>query len=146
MLIETKILMEEGPSRKADGVLVCDDNRLILKFMVSMLGELGYKAFKSETPGEAIKIAQAETDSIALHLLDIDLPGMDGRALHRLLKEYSPDAKCILVSGYSKEYIEDSGCIPVGVGFIQKPFGYEAFVDEIREAVDVLSKASANCS
>ncbi len=119
---------------EAKCVLVCDDNRLVLKFMATMLEDLGCKAFKAETPEEAVKVAQMEMDAIALHLLDVDLPGMDGRDLHQQLKEYSPEAKCILVSGYSKEYIEDSGPIPAGVGFIQKPFRYDALLDEISKA------------
>jgi DNA-binding NarL/FixJ family response regulator len=59
---------------------------------------------------------------VNLIALDMIMPEMNGRATYEELKKINPDAKILLVSGYSLnkqvEELLDLGC----KGFIQKPF------------------------
>lgn len=128
--------MDNG-AKTTGGILVCDDNRAILKLIVRVLEGMGYKTFKSETPEEALKIAQAERNGLILHIVDVHLPGMDGRKLRKEMMKYSPDAKCILLSGLPKECVEECGGTPEGAAFIQKPFSIDLLEDEIHRALAV---------
>ena len=72
---------------------------------------------------DAVELYRQNMDSIALVLLDMTMPGLNGGGTFDLLRRINPNVKVILTSGYSLEgqaqEILKRGCN----GFLKKPFG-----------------------
>lgn len=66
-------------------ILVVDDNPINLKLACDVLETHGYKIEQARDAEEALNIVKKKEPDLIL--MDIELPGMDGLALTRLLKE-----------------------------------------------------------
>jgi len=75
----------------------------------------------------ALEILRQHRDTIALVILDMTMPGMNGRKTFESMRKLSPDTKVLLCTGYAidsqAQNIMAQGCS----GFIQKPFDAAAF-------------------
>ena len=75
-------------------------------------------------------------DDISAAVIDLIMPGMDGRAVLDALIKVKPDCKAIIVSGYSVEgQAADLAGHPNVSGFIQKPFNINQLLTQISSAV-----------
>jgi CheY-like chemotaxis protein len=138
----SKELKEEKKSlsaeilRGSETVLLVDDENTITDVIEKALTLMGYKVFLAGGGEEAVKVYSKNQDSIALVILDMIMPGMNGGKTYDLLKEINPEVKVILSSGYSFDgeaaQIMARGCD----GFIQKPFGIKELSQKIREILD----------
>jgi DNA-binding NtrC family response regulator len=80
---------------------------------------------------------------IDLVILDMIMPGMDGRETFRRLKQIDPDIKVLISSGYSIDEIA-SDMLVLGCGdFIQKPFDMYQASKMIRNVLDSNSAAAS---
>jgi CheY-like chemotaxis protein len=82
-------------------LLVVDDNAINLKLLVIVLAEEGYDVRTALDAEEALSVL--ETFRPRLILMDIQLPGMDGLQLTRLLKQDPArgDIRIIAVTSYA---------------------------------------------
>lgn len=65
-------------------ILVVDDNPINLKLACDVLETCGYEIERAQDAEEALHIVKAK--ALDLILMDIELPGMDGLTLARMLK------------------------------------------------------------
>ena len=125
----------EGSPCKDSGALILlsedvDDLRCLLK---TSLEYLGHQVIAAADAAGALEIANDNRGGIDLHITDVNLPGMDGGELHRLVLERSPNAKCILMSACPVTLLK--GGAPDGSLFIQKPVGLGELVTKLQEAM-----------
>ena len=118
-------------SRGSGRILVIDDEEVVREMVSRILERLGYSvtAFgDGETAIAHFREHAAETDLV---ILDMSMPGMDGRACYRALKEIDPTVCALLSSGYAQDQkIEET--MEEGVkGFLQKPYHVTALAAEI---------------
>lgn len=66
-------------------VLVVEDSRFNMELVLDILDNMGFKADGAIDGAEAIK--NAENEVYDLVLMDIELPGMDGTAIQKILKK-----------------------------------------------------------
>ena len=102
-------------------ILLVEDDPTDMKLLSAVLASSGYSVFEkgsAEQAVEEIKLRQPE-----IILLDLKLPGMDGLALARLLKQ-NPDTRHIPIVAmtaaserFSRQDAFDAGCD----AFILKP-------------------------
>ena len=85
------------------GVLVVDDNADAARMLSVMVQHFGHAVRVAQSAGEALEAAQAQPADV--YLLDIGLPGMDGRELAQRLRADPATAGAVLVavSGYGGE-------------------------------------------
>lgn len=116
-------------------VLLVDDDQMVLSVTKQLLERLGYQVIKAQGGEEAITLAMNFQDRIALAILDMVMPGMDGPSTFRRLREMMPDLKVLLCSGYvESEQVHD--LVENGaVGFIRKPFDRKTLERELRGAL-----------
>ncbi|RPI72554.1 MAG: response regulator, partial [Desulfobacteraceae bacterium] len=116
-------------------VLLVDDEEPILDVGKKMLNELGYAVLTAPSGREAIQILKSNR-KIALVILDMVMPDMSGSETFDRLKEFSPEQKVLLSSGYSIDGkaadILKRGCD----GFIQKPYDLKTLSGKVREILD----------
>ena len=111
-------------------VLFVDDEEMLLEVGSLMLQRLGYNVLTTSKGQEAIEIFKK--NEVALVILDMRMPGMNGDEVCRQLKKIKPKVKIILASGYVKFYSED---YLVDIGFddiIDKPFTIEHLSEKIQ--------------
>ncbi len=116
-------------------VLIVDDEEVIIEVGRELLGAIGYKVLTAIDGKEAIEIYKKNMDKIDIVLLDMIMPDMGGGKVFDIIKKINPDAKVLLISGYSLDNqaaeILNRGCD----GFIQKPFGLNELSGKIRKII-----------
>jgi len=116
-------------------VLVVDDEPVVRDSVSTLLTSLGYEV-RAE-PGGATAVAwfaaNAETTDVVL--LDLMMPGMDGRETFEALKAIDPLVRVVLSTGFglddTVQAVLDSGMR----GFVQKPFRIAQLVEVLEEAM-----------
>ena len=84
---------------------------------------------------EALEIYQMEKDRIALIMLDLIMPVMDGKKCLEEILQVESNAKVIIASGYSE--LDRLGAMQAGAkGFVQKPYDIRELLTTIREILD----------
>jgi CheY-like chemotaxis protein len=103
-------------------VLLVDDEEPIIEIGKELLGLIGYRVLIARDGKEAVKVYRKHQDDIDVVMLDMIMPGMGGGEAYDRIKKINPDAKVLLLSGFSIDGeasdILERGCD----GFIQKPF------------------------
>jgi two-component system cell cycle sensor histidine kinase/response regulator CckA len=112
-------------------VLFVDDEEMALKVGSLMLQKLGYKVLPAGKGQEAIDIFKK--NQVAIVLLDMQMPGMNGYEIYYQLKKIQPKVKILVASGYVGDQSEKR-LISIGFnGFIQKPFGLKQLSEKIED-------------
>jgi two-component system, cell cycle sensor histidine kinase and response regulator CckA len=104
------------------GILLIDDEPMILDTTSRLLIKLGYTIYSATSGQEALSIYLDKRGDIDLVILDMIMPVMSGSEVLKMLKAINPDVRVILSSGYSMQgevkKVVESGCRD----FIQKPY------------------------
>jgi CheY-like chemotaxis protein len=86
---------------------------------------------------EALKLWQANRDTIALLFTDLVMPGgLGGRQLAQQLQAGQPGLKVIYATGYSAEIAGQEFPLQPGENFMQKPLQPEELLTTIRSCLD----------
>ncbi len=117
-------------------VLLVEDEPTILEVGQAVLENCGYRVLCAETPGQAMTLAEAHPEAIALLISDVVMPEMNGNDLFRNLSASRPGLKCLFMSGYSADVIARHGVVDPAAQFIQKPFSIQALAVKVRETLD----------
>jgi CheY-like chemotaxis protein len=126
------------PAGRGETVLVVEDEAIVLNMTRAMLQRLGYTVLAADTPGEALRLAEAHADQLDLLITDVVMSGMNGRELANRVVAQFPSVKVLFVSGYTADVIAQHGILEKGVHFMQKPFSKSDIGIKVRE---VLGKA-----
>jgi two-component system cell cycle sensor histidine kinase/response regulator CckA len=123
-------------ARGHETILLVEDEPLTLALTTRVLENLGYTVLGASTPGEAIRLADANPGEVPLLCTDVVMPEMSGLDLVKALKTSHPNLKCLYMSGYAANVISRHGVLDEGVRFIQKPFLIADLATKVREALD----------
>jgi PAS domain S-box-containing protein len=129
---EKKKQMPDGEPLKGIGtILLIEDEVAVIAALRKLLERLGYHVIEAQTGKEAIALARAFDGDIDLAILDVFLPDMNGNKIYPLIKEFRPDLKVLVFSGYSldgpAQEILDAGAH----GFLQKPVSIEVLSQKL---------------
>jgi CheY-like chemotaxis protein len=86
------------------GVLVVDDNRLVRTMVQLGLERDGFDVWLASNGRDAIHLYRALRDRIAVVLLDVHMPGLDGPATLDALRRLNPDVLVCFMSGDTGDY------------------------------------------
>lgn len=117
-------------------ILIVDDNIDNLKLTRLLLECEGYTVRTAEDAEQALALLR--TDTPALILMDIQLPGMDGLELTRRLRGMSGlrEMKIVALSAYAMQGDETSAIASGCDGYITKPIDTRSFAGLIRGYLD----------
>ena len=115
-------------------VLVCEDESSIREFVVINLKRSGYEVIEAGSGEEALKKYDAEQGGVDIALLDIMLPGMDGFAVCRELRERSGTMGIIMLTARTQEMEKVGGLMMGADDYVTKPFS----PSELMARVDAL--------
>ncbi len=115
----------EAPRGNGETVLVIDDEPMIIDIGREMLNKLGYEVI---TAGEAelgLQYFKDRQDEIDIVLLDIIMPGANGKEILREIRMIKPWVPVILSSGYDRSVLDDDFSGDGNIYFMQKPYSME---------------------
>ena len=125
-----------APPAGTETILLVEDAEALRLLVRELLESAGYTVLDAEAPDKALSLVQSTTGPIHLVLTDIVMPRMHGQELARRIATLKPEARFILMSGYSDQAMGDQGTLEPGALFLQKPFTMDALMRMIRRALD----------
>jgi len=115
-------------------LLVVEDHPERRRLMVEVLQLAGFRILEADNGDQAIDLYQENTGQIALTILDWMIPGADGGEVLQTIQDYDPDARIILISGFSRDYVRSH--IKRGAwAFLQKPFSGEDLLSSVQRTL-----------
>ena len=91
----------------------------------------GLSTLTASSGEEAVALLEAHPGGIALVLLDLTMPAMNGEETYRRMRAIDRSVPVLLMSGYTEQEASTHFGGQGTSGFIQKPFR----LDELKEAV-----------
>jgi PAS domain S-box-containing protein len=116
-------------------VMIVDDEELVRRVSVNMMGALGFQTLVASDGEEALSMFREHGEMIGLVLLDQSMPGMDGVSVFRELRKIKQDIKVLLASGYSEEEVSERFTGLGLSGFIHKPFNLHNLSSEVQRVL-----------
>jgi signal transduction histidine kinase/ligand-binding sensor domain-containing protein/CheY-like chemotaxis protein len=113
-------------------ILVVDDERLVRDVARVALRRAGFAVTEVPTGEDAVTTFDAQPDAFAAIVLDLTLPGIQGRAVLQHVRARRPELPILLTSGFTVEEAGDLTTAPHTV-FLQKPWRPEQLVRSVRE-------------
>lgn len=114
-------------------ILIVDDEPLILEGLAAALADSGAIVVTAATSADALRAAEA--GACDLCFFDIDLPDGNGLALMREIKEATPSAKVIIMSGRELDAEGRRAVEEDAYAFIAKPFDLAEIKSLARQAL-----------
>ncbi len=117
-------------------VLVADDEESITELVAFALELEGFQVIQAPDGPEALRLAREEHPDLAM--VDVMMPGLDGREVSRRLKE-DPATSSIPVLLFSAAPNPDLTEAKAD-GFMPKPFDINQLVDTVRRYIEESQK------
>jgi PAS domain S-box-containing protein len=115
-------------------ILVAEDEPLVRAQAVRILRRAGYSVIEAEDGLKAVELFEKEPN-IALALLDVIMPGLDGWQVFSRLEAMRPVVKVLFITGYAASALPpDFGSR--GKRLLSKPYKPQALLEVVRELLD----------
>jgi PAS domain S-box-containing protein len=103
-------------------ILLVDDEEDVRAVTAHMLERLGCSVLQAGDGCEGIEVFRAHAHLIDAVLVDLTLPRLSGDQVFQAIRDIRPDARVILMSGYSNEIATRGLDADRLAGFLRKPF------------------------
>ena len=124
--------MSQAASGKRKVILCVDDDAFALSMLIRVLRQMPYDVVTANTPWKGLKLAHERLPDLIL--LDMTMPGMDGRQMCTGLKEMLGDVPIVFVTGRQDPELAIEAYELGAVHYIRKPFEN----DHLRDVVQFL--------
>lgn len=114
------------PVQHGETILVVDDEPGVRAVTAGFLRRAGYDVLESASGAEALSVI-GDKPGIALVVMDVMMPGMNGDEVARRLHEVRPELPVLFVTGYA-----DLALLPEGVTVLHKPYTRDALLGDVR--------------
>gem|GEM_PF-3881769 len=118
-------------------ILVVDDEDVIRDLCRRILTRDGYQVHLAADGEEAVTLFQTHMHEIALVILDIIMPGLDGGEVFRRISAIKPDIRVIVLTGFGPSEITHRILSEGPHHFISKPFLPEDLLNAVRKNISV---------
>ena len=124
------------PAGGTETILLVEDMELVRDLVVTVLETFGYTVLSACDGQEALDVYEKEQGNIALVILDIIMPRMDGKQCLEQLLRINPTVKVIISSGVGY-YDLINEVVEIGAkGAVNKPYSMRQILGMVREVLD----------
>jgi two-component system cell cycle sensor histidine kinase/response regulator CckA len=127
---------ELGWPTGTETILVVDDEGGVRKLGQAVLEPCGYTVLLAEDGAQALEVYQVHREEIALVVLDVIMPQMNGLECLRRLREMDPQVKVLISTGYTARDLAEELVAEGALGVVEKPFQLRDFTVAVRTAID----------
>jgi len=117
-------------------ILLVEDDPGVLAINRDLLERAGYMVLSALDGVEALELFKHKSDIIALVVMDVILPDMNGTEVYEKLKAYESDVKVLFASGYTSDILNRRGIVQESSNFISKPLNPPVFLKRVRSLID----------
>jgi PAS domain S-box-containing protein len=117
-------------------ILLVDDEEYIRELGVELLSDVGYEVLTATDGESALQLYRKEQQRIDLIILDLVIPGMGGKKCYEEILTINPQAKILIVSGYSVNGPGKEAMEAGAKGFLGKPFDVSHMLRAVRDILD----------
>ena len=117
---------------KKINLLMVDDEEDFLSSLAERLGHRDFNVTTATEGAQAVKAAKKGTFDVAI--LDMNLPGMDGMELLRILKKKHKYLEVVILTGYGKITSAVEATKLGAYSYLEKPFDFEKLLEVLKEA------------
>lgn len=117
-------------------VLIIDDAAFMRLSLKSMLERNGFEVVGEAENGEigVVKYKEVSPDIVTM---DVTMPKMDGVQTLKLIKEYDPKARVVMVTAMGQEQIVKQAVLSGAKSFIVKPFKEDRLVETLKKVLSL---------
>jgi signal transduction histidine kinase/CheY-like chemotaxis protein len=123
-------------AQNGETVLIVEDDPAVRVLVSTVLSELGYAFVEAGDADGAMPILDSG-QRIDLMISDVGLPGMNGRQLAEIGRQYRPGLKVLFITGYAEHAAVRGGFLDPGMQMITKPFTFDLLTAKVREMISV---------
>ena len=122
-------------------ILVIDDDARDRGLLLAVLEERGYEVMLADNGGAGLMLCHRGTPDAVV--LDLDMPGIDGRSILGQLRILHPTLPVIVFSGLSTDEIEQEMLNQGATACIQKAFSLDQLGLALQEVLPSPSQADS---
>ena len=116
-------------------VLIADDEPAVLAAANLILRRNGYQTITARDGKEAVQLFHENRGRIDASLLDLTMPELDGAEVLRAIRAVQPDARILVMSGYSEQDVMMRLQGLGEVSILRKPFTHDALLSRIAAVI-----------
>jgi CheY-like chemotaxis protein len=124
------------PEGNGETILIAEDETGVRKITASILEQFGYRVLAAADGIEALRLFREHPTPIDLVMLDVVMPGKDGKAVYEEIIRLRPGTRVLFSSGYTADIVHSKGLLDNGVPFISKPVSPRDLLRKIREVLE----------
>jgi signal transduction histidine kinase len=129
------ITVQQAPDAlDGETVLIVEDDPAVRVLVSAVLSELGYAFVEASDADGAVPILDSQ-QRIDLLISDVGLPGMNGRQLAEIGRQFRPGLKVLFITGYAEHAAVRGGFLDSGMQMITKPFTFDLLTAKVREMI-----------
>lgn len=113
------VSMSSGSDRQAPGILLVDDEVLLLRCIAEYLEANGFTVFAADSASVALEMLHCHGDAIDCVITDYSMPSSTGVWLAREIRRERPSLPIVLCSGFPEENLSTEATVSA---LISKPF------------------------
>ena len=121
-------------------VLVVEDEPDVRMLVVDVLRELGYRV-EVAADGAAALPFLLSSDRLDLLISDVGLPGMNGRQLAEIARQYRPGLRVLFMTGYARNAQVRGDFLDEGMDMLTKPFSIDELAQRVRLSIETPIKS-----
>jgi anti-anti-sigma factor len=119
----------------SSGILIVDDDPTVRRVLGARLHVQGFKVWLAESGRRAIELYRQHQDEIALVLLDVRMPGMNGPHTLAELQNLNLSVPCFFMTGDPAPYTVETLLHMGAAQVLQKPFAFTEVIDAFNKLV-----------
>jgi CheY-like chemotaxis protein len=105
------------------------------QLLKTVLEGAGYRVLEAGNGRQALDLSGVHSGPIDIIVSDVVMPGMSGRELVERIAPLRPEARVLLISGYTQTAGFEQTIAKAGAAFLQKPFTPDVFLTRVREVL-----------
>ena len=127
-------------SEQRQTILIIDDEAAIREAADDILAGHGFTVTTADNGRTGIEQFRRLQAEVAVVLLDMKMPGMNGKQTYEVLQQIDPNLKVILTSGYSETEVNTQLGTYQALSFLPKPYSAEQLIHHVQQVLLTGSK------
>ena len=117
--------------------MIIDDEQRVHQVIGDTLLKAGFDVVSALDGRDGLRMFESEHQQLALVILDLTMPYMNGDEVYRCLRQVNTRVPVIITSGYSEEEISEQFIGKGIAGFMHKPVSPSGLLELVHQRDDV---------
>jgi two-component system, cell cycle sensor histidine kinase and response regulator CckA len=126
---------KEGRSMSGELILLAEDDVQQLKAMQMLLEAHGYRVLPVQDGVEAVELYRRRKSEIALVVLDIRMPKLNGWDAFQEMKKEDPQLKAVVATAYATPEVRSGMTRGELHGLFIKPYSFDRLLAKVSEVI-----------